>query len=75
LKPSAHHPSTHAATMADFRQRTIAPMRETAASMRRTIEQSLRTIEASRTALGRANELARAADDALAHWRRREDIN
>ena len=50
-------------------------MRETAASMRRTIEQSLRTIEASRTALGRANELARAADDALAHWRRREDIN
>jgi len=60
--------------MADFRHRTIAPIRETTTSMRRTIEQSLQTIEASRAALERANELARAADDALADWRRREDI-
>ena len=74
MKPSSHHSSTHAAIMSDFRLRTIAPMRETTSSMRQTIDQSLRTIEACRAALGRANELARAADDALADWQRREDI-
>lgn len=60
--------------MADFRHRTIAPMRETNSIMRRTIEQSLQTIATTRAAIERADELMRAADDALVTRRRQVDI-